>query len=102
MSVWMGNPDGPGRQVRTRNGGNDGETNKSPRGKTTEQNGSWSNFLIAHCSDGKARRFEPGSFPLAHGVPHRVGLLRGYGNAIVAPLAAEFIMAAVESIEGVK
>lgn len=31
------------------------------------------------------------TFPLAHGVPSRVGRLRAYGNAIVAPLAAEFI-----------
>jgi len=31
--------------------------------------------------------------PLAHGVPARVGRLRGYGNAIVGPLAAEFITA---------
>jgi DNA (cytosine-5)-methyltransferase 1 len=45
------------------------------------------------CTDGKARPIEPGTFPLAHGVPHRVGLLRGYGNAIVAPLAADFIAA---------
>jgi len=33
------------------------------------------------------------AFPLAHGVAGRVGRLRAYGNAIVAPLAAEFIRA---------
>jgi hypothetical protein len=43
------------------------------------------------CRDGKARRVESGTFPLAHGVPGRVGLLRGYGNAIVPQVAAEFI-----------
>jgi len=32
-------------------------------------------------------------FPLAHGAPARVGRLRAYGNAIVAPVAAEFIRA---------
>ena len=53
----------------------------------------WARFEIVHCRDGKARRFEPGSFPLAHGVPGRVGLLRGYGNAIVPQVAAEFISA---------
>ena len=53
----------------------------------------WSRFEIVHCRDGKARRFEPGSFPLAHGIPGRVGLLRGYGNAIVPQVAAEFIAA---------
>lgn len=31
--------------------------------------------------------------PLAYGVPARVGLLRGYGNAIVPQVAAEFIQA---------
>lgn len=43
------------------------------------------------CADGKARRIEPGLEPLAHGIPGRVGLLRGYGNAIVPGLGATFI-----------
>ena len=58
----------------------------------------WSRFEIVHCRDGKARRFEPGSFPLAHGIPGRVGLLRGYGNAIVPQVAAEFVSAFMEVI----
>lgn len=45
------------------------------------------------CRDGKTRPTQSGLFPLAHGVSARVGRLRGYGNAIVAPLAAEFIKA---------
>jgi DNA (cytosine-5)-methyltransferase 1 len=53
--------------------------------------GHWSDFDLLHCTDGKARRIEPGSFPLAHGVPGRVGRLRAYGNSIVPQLAAEFI-----------
>jgi DNA (cytosine-5)-methyltransferase 1 len=48
--------------------------------------------------DGKKRRFESCSFPLAHGIPERVGLLRGYGNAINPWLAAEFIQSAEEAI----
>jgi DNA (cytosine-5)-methyltransferase 1 len=57
----------------------------------------WSNFATLRCADGKARRFEPGSFPLAYGLPGRVGLLRGYGNAIVPQIAAEFIRAYLQS-----
>jgi len=45
------------------------------------------------CRDGVWRRVEPGASPLAHGVSGRVGLLRGYGNAIVPQVAAEFVMA---------
>ncbi len=53
----------------------------------------WSAFDIVHCADGKARRVEPGSFPLAHGIPARVGRLRGFGNAINPEVAAAFIEA---------
>lgn len=34
---------------------------------------------------------EKDTFPLAHGEVNRIGRLRGYGNAIVAPLAQAFI-----------
>ena len=53
----------------------------------------WNSYDALPCQDGKARRVESGSFPLVNGFPGRVGLLRGYGNAIVPPLAAEFIKA---------
>jgi DNA (cytosine-5)-methyltransferase 1 len=39
------------------------------------------------------RPIEPGTFPLVDGAPARVGRLRGYGDAIVAQQAAEFIKA---------
>ncbi len=45
------------------------------------------------CRDGKWRPVEPGTFPLAHGIPARVVRLRGYGNAIVPQAAAKFIEA---------
>ncbi len=45
------------------------------------------------CTDGKWRPVEPGTFPLAHGIPARMGRLRGYGNAIVPQVAAAFIEA---------
>ena len=56
----------------------------------------WGNPDWLLCRDGKWRPVESGTFPLAHGVPGRVGLLRGYGNAIVPQIAAEFIKAAVQ------
>lgn len=55
------------------------------------------------CRDGRWRPVEPGTFPLADGIPGRMGLLRGYGNAIVPPLAAEFVMAFLECLpEGLR
>ena len=51
----------------------------------------WSRYDVVHCTDAKARRFESGSFPLAHGVSNRVGRLRAYGNAINPWLAAEVL-----------
>ena len=51
----------------------------------------WSDLVWLPCSDGRARPTQPGLFPLAHGVPQRVGRLRAYGNAIVPQVAAEFI-----------
>lgn len=59
--------------------------------------GHWDNFDLLPCLDGKTRRIESGTFPLAHGVPGRVGLLRGYGNAIVPQVAQAFIQAFLDS-----
>lgn len=64
--------------------------------------GFWSAFDLIPCRDGKSRRIEPGSFPLAHGIPSRVGRLRAYGNAIVPPLAVEFVRACMDWKPGVQ
>jgi len=63
----------------------------------------WSDYDIVWCDErasGKGfvpRRVEPGTFPLAHGIPNRVGKLRAYGNAIVPQVAARFVRAYMQS-----
>lgn len=78
----------PGRHDTTANG--------------SARSSSWDNFELIRCVETtkepgryveKRRRVESGLVPLAHGLPARVGRLRGYGNAIVPQLAAEFITA---------
>jgi DNA (cytosine-5)-methyltransferase 1 len=59
----------------------------------------WDNAVFTPCADGKARPIEPGLEPLALRIPGRVGLLRGYGNAIVPQVAAEFLRAFSETLE---
>jgi DNA (cytosine-5)-methyltransferase 1 len=62
----------------------------------TGQAGHWHVAVSIPCGDGKTRRIEPGLSPLVDGLPGRVGLLRGYGNAIVPQVAAAFVMAYME------
>jgi DNA (cytosine-5)-methyltransferase 1 len=58
----------------------------------------WREVGWLDCRDGKRRPVEPGTFPMAHGVPARVGKLRAYGNAIVPAVASEFIQAYLEIV----
>ena len=51
------------------------------------------------CLDGKWRPVEPGTFPLAHAAPSRVGRLRAYGNGLDAETATQFLGAVRESID---
>lgn len=83
----------PGRNRN--NAGNDGQQ-FSPtvkNGFTSSTKGYWRDADWLFCRDGKWRPVEPGAFPLANGIAGRVGKLRAYGNAIVAPVAEEFIRA---------
>lgn len=57
-------------------------------------------WVLCRDIDGpKIRPIESGSFPLVNGTPARMGRLRGYGNAIVAPAAEAFIRAYIETKE---
>ncbi len=75
---------------------------RSPRssdrhGTPGPTNGLWQDADWLFCRDGKWRPVEPGTFPLAHGSPARVGRLRGYGNAINAEAAKVFIEAYLDT-----
>lgn len=59
--------------------------------------GFWDDAEWLFGADGKTRRAKSGVRLLVNGVPNRVGRLRGYGNAIVPPLAAEIIKAFMET-----
>lgn len=73
-------------------------------------NGFWRDADWIGCTDGKWRPVESGAFPLASRTAFDLGsggafenksrakMLKGYGNAIVAPLAIEFIKAAMECL----
>ena len=130
----MGDADEQGRQGRQGERGDDGaelapaeRAGGSACAGPGPVNGFWSGAEWIPCRDGRSRAVEPGSFPLAPGLPrsmgrlgaererlarvaglslanlrrakgNRTGRLKGFGNAISAPLAAEFIAAAVECL----
>lgn len=104
----MADTDGNGREGRL-SGGTAAEWDtidgQAGRGGTASGagpvNGFWRDADWLYCRDGKWRPVRPGSFPLADGVPARVGRLRAYGNAINIEAAAAFIksyMAAVDHV----
>ncbi|HGF3788132.1 TPA: DNA cytosine methyltransferase [Citrobacter freundii] len=62
-------------------------------------NGFWGSADWLFCHDGKWRPVKPGLKPLVNGLAGRVGQLRAYGNAIVAPVAEAFIAAYLESAQ---
>lgn len=108
---WVADSDGEGRLPGAQRGIHRGEESAGPRhGKpersgdagsqsaTSPLHGFWADADWLFCRDGKWRPVEPGLKPLAHGVSGRVGLLRGYGNAINPHAAAEFIRAFDESL----
>lgn len=54
-------------------------------------------YGVMHCAEPAGLTTgQSGTFPLAHGAAARVGRLRGYGNALVAPQAEAFIKTFME------
>jgi DNA (cytosine-5)-methyltransferase 1 len=76
----------------------DGKRGGSQEVRSSTEAGFWSDTGIVQCRDGKLRPAptEPALFPLANGIPNRVGILRGAGNAIVPQVGAEVIKAYME------
>lgn len=76
-------------------------TGRRIEGRATRESGGsfWAGGKWQLGADKKLRWVEPGIRLLAHGVPSRVGLLRGYGNAIVPQAAAVFLRAVADSIQ---
>ena len=100
----MAEPDGVGRGAAGLPAGRRVAANEGPGaehrpGHASPTSGFWSNPDWVACRDGKQRPVEPGTFPLAHGAPQRVGRLRAYGNAIVSEVAATFIKAVMQTLE---
>ena len=102
---WVGHSQRPGLEGLHRDGDlchQPGREHKEAGGSTPasggtnfKSQGAWESTLVADCGEGKRRRIstEPAFFPLANGIPARVVRIRGYGNAIVPEVAAEFIQA---------
>lgn len=73
-----------------------GESGGRPAGPV---NGFWRDADWIFCRDGKWRPIESGTSALVNGAPARVGRIHGYGDAIVAEAAKEFIQAYREIME---
>lgn len=88
----LGNSNGPRLEGHSRRQSGI-EVREGTTGRPWKESAStyWSNSEWIRCRDGKYRPTEPGLFPLANGSTKRMERLRAYGNAIVAPLAIEFI-----------
>jgi DNA (cytosine-5)-methyltransferase 1 len=80
-------------------------------GRPCPVNGFWRAADWLFCTDGKWRPAQPGTQPLVDGASFKLGsggafegksrikMLKGYGGAIVAPQATEFIKAAMEFLK---
>jgi DNA (cytosine-5)-methyltransferase 1 len=67
-----------------------------PRRGLSEQSAGELTDLVSKVSQAHPSLAAFNGFPLSKGVPGRAGLLRGYGNAIVPQVAAEFVRATMD------
>ena len=93
----LGDTDNPGGETLCANRVGDDYRSypNSEQPSSTGKQNFWSDSEVIYCRDGKHRPIptEPALFPLANGIPNRVGILRGAGNAIIPQAAAEIIKA---------
>jgi DNA (cytosine-5)-methyltransferase 1 len=83
---WLAHPDGgqPG----------DGDLQRGRQHGQFAQDGVFADWLF--CRDERWRPVEPGTFPLVDETPARLGRLRGYGDAVDAEVATQFVRAYME------
>ena len=93
----VGDSDYTGLEGHPRNGHNSREQGET--GSASQTSGSvggfWEGADLLQFEQGVLRPVQPGTFPMAPRTANRVGRCRAYGNAIVAPLATEFIKAVI-------
>lgn len=92
-TVALGDTIGTGLERHRESGEQHDKAGRQTEERHGSTSGAWDDSIIIGCRDGKQRRIpsEPAFFPLASRIPARVVRLRGYGNAIVPQVAAEFI-----------
>jgi DNA (cytosine-5)-methyltransferase 1 len=112
----LGDPSGEGLEGRESEPGDDGAQREAVERAGGATGGFWADAEWIYCRDGKWRpveskyeqvadglagdlgRVRAPVWPLSTGELSRVGRIKGYGNAIVAPLAATFIRAFMDVV----